>query len=150
MKSLAWPDAFYQPAPSSRLKRFFTPYANFAQVKEALDQQLRERPRPDPHLWGDDPVRVKTGSLLCKLIEETYQWPNDHFLPDDPFDIACLLPWDDLDIVELTMSLEENLDRTIEDAKVLSWAGASLRGVVESLLDPQELGSEPPPIDGSI
>jgi hypothetical protein len=136
MKSLEWPGDFYEPVPSSWLKRFLDPYPNFVPVKEALDRQLRERSRPDPGVWGDDPLRVRTALAACKLIQENYQWPNDHFLPADPFDIVCLIPWDDLDIVELVMSLEEHLGVTLDDAKALSWEGTTLDGVVDTLLDP--------------
>ncbi len=35
----------------------------------------------------------------CKHLQRNYEWPNDHCVPEDPFDILILLPWDDLEIV---------------------------------------------------
>jgi acyl carrier protein len=136
MTPLTWPDLLPQPEPGSWVQQLFTSgsyYSNLRKATEHVTKELLARSKPDPLLWGDDPRRIQIGALVCKCIQENYFWPNDHFLPEDPFDIACLLPWDDLDIVELVMSFEEVLDLTIDDAEVESWFGATLSTVVARL-----------------
>jgi len=79
-------------------------------------------------------MRIRMGIVVCKKIQETYEWPNDHFLPEDPFDILMLMPWDDLEIVELVMALEEDLEIDIPNPEVEAWFGATLSTVVDRLM----------------
>lgn len=138
MTPLEWPDFVQQPAPASWFKRHFTCWNNYwnnlHQATAHLNRQLLARPRPDPLVWGEDPLRIKMGLLVCKRIQTNYAWPNDHFLPEDPFKTITLLPWDDLDIVELVMALEEELDIVIVDAEAMSWDELTLGNVVDRLL----------------
>ena len=137
MTPLQWPDFYQRPAP--------TPISWFAQlwhgschqcsqVTEHLKRELIARSRPDALVWGEDPLRIRMGLLACKHIQRNYEWPNDHFVPEDPFDILILLPWDDLEIVELVMALEADLDMTIADSEVEAWVGTRLGNVVDRLL----------------
>lgn len=134
MKPLQWPPLFYQPVQLSWFQRLFAPDDRYRQVTEQLKRELKARPRPEPPTWGADPERVRIALLLCKKTQETYDWPNDHFIPEDPFEIIALLPWDDLDVVELAMALEEDLTIDIENFEVETWASITLGEVVDQLL----------------
>ncbi|MCW3097797.1 MAG: hypothetical protein JWL77_3415 [Chthonomonadaceae bacterium] len=71
---------------------------------------------------------------MCKRIQEEYEWRNDHFLPGDPFDIVFLMPWDDLEIVEVIMECEDHLGIEIKNEDALAWSGTMLGNVVDTLL----------------
>jgi len=134
MRPLHWPIGYPLPAEASWWERLTNPYKNYSQVKRALDKQLEARLRPDPSVWGDDPLRVKIGLIVCRRVQQEYEWRNDHFLPDDPFEMVFLIPWDDLVIVELVMELEDDLDIKIENEVAEAWSGRTLGDVVDSLL----------------
>jgi acyl carrier protein len=134
MMPLQWPPFFQQPVHASWFKQLFTSQDNYTQVMEHLKREIRARPRPDPRIWGDDPHRILMGLLLCKKIQGVHEWPNDQFLPEDPFVIVMLIPWDDLEIMELALDLEEELGFDIPNAEVVSWVGTTLSGVVDRLM----------------
>ena len=133
MMPLQWPEFYLQPVQMSWLKRLWHK-SDYLQVMEYLQRQLLTRSRPDLRIWGEDPMRIRMGIVVCKKIQETYEWPNDHFLPEDPFDILMLMPWDDLEIAELVMGLEEDLEIDIPNPEVEAWFGATLSTVVDRLM----------------
>ena len=85
---------------------------------------------------GDNPKRLEMARYLCLLIKEKYDWPNDHFIPNDPFDIVFQIPWDDLDIIEVIMRCEEDLEIEIKDEEAQEWGGA-LGDIVDFLVAKQ-------------
>src|SRR5438093_13788719 len=70
----------------------------WAPTVEEIKEQLLGREIPTASTWGVDPLRVSIGNRIGRLIQEEYEWPNDHFIPDDPLDVVFLMPWDDLEI----------------------------------------------------
>jgi hypothetical protein len=134
VRPLHWPTGFPLPAQSSWLDRLFNPYKSYTEVKKVLDAQLQARPRPDPSVWGDDPLRVRIGLLVCTRLLEEYEWRNDHFIPGDPFDIAFMIPWVDLEVGEVIMDLEGDLGIKIENEVAEAWSGRTLGYVVDTLL----------------
>ena len=52
---------------------------------------------------------------MREIILKTYPWRSDLFIPNDPFQIVFLMPWDDLEIFEVVMELEEKLNIHISD-----------------------------------
>ncbi|RYG75021.1 hypothetical protein EON80_02020 [bacterium] len=140
MAPLHWPES-YQPTP--REPRSFWERlpligewfeaSDYPEVVPTLMGQLAARPKPDPTIWGDDPVRVEMALYLCNVVQQAYGWPNDHFLPEDPFEIVFLEPWDDLEIIECAMQVEEDLGLDLPDETVKEWGG-TLGNVVDSLV----------------
>ncbi|HVF10411.1 MAG TPA: hypothetical protein VNA16_06400, partial [Abditibacteriaceae bacterium] len=55
----------------------------------------------------------------------------------DPFDIAFQVPWDDLQIVEFVMRVEEDLEFEVKDEEAQSWGGV-LGDIVDFLVAKQE------------
>ncbi len=89
--------------------------SDYEPVINSVKEQLLARPKPDPNIWGNNSVRQEMGQYLCATLKEEYEWPNDHFIPEDPFDIAFQIPWDDLQIVEFVMRVEEDLEFEVKD-----------------------------------
>jgi acyl carrier protein len=138
---LQWPD-FYTPTERKSVWQrlpligwmFSAGLPGYTEVVEDLRQQIRERPEVDSARWGDDPLYQRVGQAVCKITREQYEWPNERFLPDDPVEIVFLMPWDDLEIVEVVMQLEEELGISIEDDEAETWGG-TLGDFVERLGD---------------
>lgn len=72
----------------------------------SIERQLLARPDPSD-LWGRDPRRRELSLAVRTLIKEEFGWPNDHFIPDDPFGIACWAHRDSLDCVFAAQCIEK-------------------------------------------
>ena len=93
----------------------------YHRVVAHISGQLEARESPPETVWGTEPTRRSIAPRICHRIQELFEWPNDHFLPDDPIDILFLAPWDDLEIVELIMQTEEDFGIDIPDREAESW-----------------------------
>jgi len=133
MEPLQWPE--YLRDSLEDYHRWQTIVVQIASplIRKAIAFQLSTRPPIDPLTWGDNPYRQHIARVLCQHIQKCYGWPNDRFLPQDPFDIVCLIPWDDLELEEMVIGLEEILRLRVPDAEAVSWCGKSLAHVVDSL-----------------
>lgn len=144
MEPLHWPD-FY-PAESAKPESiweklplvgwWFSP-SDFKPVIDNINEQLLARPKPDITVWGNDLTRQKMAQYICSTIKTEYGWPNDHFIPNDPVEIVFQFPWDDLELVEFVMRVEEYLKIEIKDEEAETWDGV-LAGIVDFLIDKQE------------
>ncbi len=128
MTPLHWPDDF---DPGRDVGPCGGPPSS---IEAAISNQLSMRSEPSADRWGSDPARASIGRALCAAIQHEYRWPNARFIPADPVDVALLMPWDDLNIVEIVMDLEERLHFEIHDSIPEGWPGRCLRNVVESLV----------------
>ncbi len=139
MEPLHWPDQLQQHAQKPPLWHrlplvgLYKP-PNFSRAIEPVAEQLKTRQPPPPEVWGDDPARVNVAHYLCSAAQKRYQWPNDHFIPEDPFDVVFQIPFDDLEIVEMVLRFEEELKITISDEEAQQWADKTLGEVVDFLL----------------
>jgi acyl carrier protein len=127
---LTWPPGF-QPTAMRSWRWLFRGSNEYRNVVEDISRKLLARQQPLPTCWGDDPLRAEIGILVCKRVRDLYHWPTDRFVPDDSIDVALLMPWDDLDIVELVMQLEEDFDIEVPDAEASTWK--TLGDVVDTL-----------------
>jgi len=103
-------------------------------VVDFIEEQLLARGPSDPSRWGDDPLRVRIGQLACKLIREEYDWPSDHFLPDDPLDVVFLVPWEDMQWVEMAMGLTIDLNIDADDAIRIAREATTLGDMVDTMI----------------
>lgn len=78
-------------------------------VARTFHDQVRQRPRADPRIWGDDPARQRVAICLAQAIQKAGRWPNAHFLPDDPIDILWWEHDGGLEPIEVHFELEESL-----------------------------------------
>lgn len=98
-----------------------------------VEGQLKQRSEPDPTLWGDSVRRRDFALWLCKEMQENADWPNDHFIPDDPVYIAMWAPEDGPEYV--VRQIESKLGITITEEEVIAWFGGQTVGeLVDSLL----------------
>lgn len=154
MTPLNWPDSIVLPPPEPlpppreerswlqklwdlfplQLPRSYDP--NYCRAVDYIEEHLLARERPDPSRWGDDPLRVKVGQRVCKLIQQEYHWwPNDHFLPDDPLDLVFLRPWDyDMLTDEMALALRDDFGISEDDATTMIWAAKTLGDMVDMLI----------------
>ena len=56
-------------------------------VVSHIREQLLARPEC-LHLWGSDAPRVRAAGVLCAAVARVMRWPNAHFIPDDPIELA--------------------------------------------------------------
>ena len=149
MTPLRWPDSFVPPPPEppppekrSWLRKLWdlfplrlpTFYPGYATVVPYIEEQLLARGPSDPSRWGDDPLRVRIGQLACKLIQKEYDWPSDHFLPDDPLDVVFHIPWDFRDWVEVAEELSFELRIDGDDVMSMAIEAATLGDMVDMLV----------------
>lgn len=99
-----------------------------------LSDQLAKRPKPAPEIWGDGPLRRRIGPFLSRILKENYDWPNDHFIPEDPFSIALLMPWDDLDVIEVSLQLEDALNIEMSNEDIETFFDGTLGDLMDYLI----------------
>lgn len=51
----------------------------------ALNAQMLARPPIPEEIWSDDPGRCAAARTICEIIRDAFVWPNDRFIPADPF-----------------------------------------------------------------
>ena len=131
---LRWPDFYLEaisatPAKKTPVLHFienlfsnlFATFPHASRVEDHLNAILALRA---PHratielMWETSPQTKKVAKLVRKIILETYPWRSDLFIPNDPFSIVFLMPWDDLEISEVIMELEEKLVIHITDEEM--------------------------------
>ncbi|UCH36447.1 MAG: hypothetical protein JSV65_08865 [Armatimonadota bacterium] len=154
MTPLTWPSSFVPPPPEliplppspekrSWLRKLFELFPfrlisygpEYCRAVDYIEKQLLARERPDPSRWGDGLLRVDIGQRVCELIKEAYNWPNDHFLPDDRLSVVFLRPWDyDMLTVETALALEEDFNISEDDAMTMIWTVKTLGEMVDRLI----------------
>jgi hypothetical protein len=68
-----------------------------APVRTSICSQLAARAPILPERWGSHRVLA---SRVCRRIREWMEWPNDHFIPDDPMEVILSAGRDGLDAEE--------------------------------------------------
>lgn len=77
------------------------------EAQNRLRSQLSKRPSAPETVWGDDPKRVKCGTMIARLIAETTGRPTATFIPEDPM---FLIYYEDSDeVFDLIRALEKRL-----------------------------------------
>jgi hypothetical protein len=107
-------------------------------VEQEIEKQLLSRPETNPALWGDNPRRVKLGQYISKIVKQEMGWPNDHFIPEDVFEIVFWSHHDALDIDEAILNVEDHLNIKIQENDVQRWVGKTLGELVDDLLVKQD------------
>jgi acyl carrier protein len=114
--------------------------ARFRPMVRTIDQQLRERPDTSEQ-WGSDPRRQEISATVRSLIAEELGWPNDHFIPDDPFGIAFWGHQDGLDDVSAAMRIEKQFGFRLPDSEwERFWCHGTLGEFVDRLIAHERKG----------
>ncbi len=129
MTPLQWPADFDLAANQTWWRRY---PGGSRRVFERVSDRLRNRAWPGGAVWGDEPARASIAWRICRRVKELYGWPNDHFLPGDPVAIVMHMPWDDLDIVEFVMQIEEDFKIMLPDEEAEKWR--TLGDIVDSVI----------------
>lgn len=103
----------------------------FRPLVRCIEQQLLGRPDTS-ELWPTDPLRQKLSSALRRLIKEEFGWPNDHFIPADPFGIALWAHQDGLDDVSAVRRIEQEFGYQMPDSE---WERFWCHGTLGEFLD---------------
>ncbi len=153
---LCWPDFYLVEISAKPIQKtsvlhaignFFSNFfANFppaSRLEDHLNAVLASRA---PHratielMWETSPQTKKVAKEMREIILKTYPWRSDLFIPNDPFQIVFLMPWDDLEIIEVVMDLEEKLNIHISDEdmeKNIPKTPSAFVDFVASYLQPQ-------------
>src|SRR5258708_1612454 len=149
MEPLRWPEGLRRRTAIDYVLEFipligpaFSPAGRQeAPAIEHITEQLLERKEPNPEIWGSEPLRQEIARSVCRLTQKEFDWPNDRFIPEDPVDIVFQVPWEDLQIIEFIMSLEEELDIAVSDDDSMAWK--TLGDVVDTAWS-KVLSAKPP------
>src|SRR5688500_16031283 len=76
--------------------------------KDQIAIQMQRRSQPTFAQWGDDPQRRQVAVVVSEALKEEFDWPNAHYLPDDP--LSLLIFRDDCES-ELVFVLDDVEDR---------------------------------------
>jgi hypothetical protein len=87
-----------------------------------LVQGLEERQEFPSQFWRDYP---DTTERLLKLVAEHVEWPNHHFIPDDPFGFLLVSAWDDMPWWELHCHIKQHIPILIDGDGILEIARES-------------------------
>lgn len=120
-------------------------WAHAKPIVQRVEQQLLQRAKPPPEVWGDDPARVELGAFISRVAQECMLWPNDHFVPDDPVYVVFWSYSDFLAIEDVVHEIEGRVQRKLQDHEVDAWFDATLGEVVDLLLGHQASGDEASP-----
>jgi hypothetical protein len=102
-------------------------------LNDVLEQQ-RLRPPLDPLRWGANPSNVIIGKRICAIVQEHYDWATDRFIPEDPFEIVFLLPYDDLEFEEFALTIEHEFRVKLSDEELQTLVGKTLGYFVDTVV----------------
>ena len=108
--------------------------ARFRPMVHSIERQLRERPETSGE-WPPNPRQQEICSALRRLIKEEFGWPNDHFIPTDPFGIAFWAHQDGLDDVSAVQRMEQEFGLRVPATKWEHlWSNGTLGELLELLV----------------
>jgi hypothetical protein len=108
-------------------KRRRSPVAAF------VAKQLTTRKLPTTHSWGDNAHRIALAQSISRVIRDEFQWPNNHFLPDDRLDLLMWSVGDGLTPVSCAFAIERGLAITLGSVTT-QWADMTLGQLVDHIL----------------
>ena len=78
------PPLFFIPPEDPTMDRTLARWGKSKRAR-ALYTQMEMRPPIPEEIWGGDPGRCAASHTICEIIRDAFVWPNDHFIPSDPF-----------------------------------------------------------------
>jgi hypothetical protein len=110
----------------------------FKPVIIEIETQLISRPKPSHAVWGTDQNRVKMAQDVCAIVKDIYGWPNDYFIPQDPFDVVFQMTFGEFELAECIVRFQEELSVNIGNQEAEKWSGKSMGDMVDCLLARRE------------
>jgi len=103
--------------------------------EESLLNQIRVREPIPVEEWRDDD-RALLARELASIIADVLQWPNYHFIPEDPIKwVTYVIGGDDLEHTEIAMRIEEELGYTFTNSDVDLFEQGTFGDFVDHILD---------------
>jgi acyl carrier protein len=112
---LYWPDETECPDAQRGWFNRFLAFGPTNAERHLTDQIAARGPVP-ASAWGDDPDRAALAREVSTIIADILQWPNAHFIPEDPLRyVLYVIGGDDLEYTEIAMGVEETLGCEFHD-----------------------------------
>lgn len=92
-------------------------------IESSIEQQLRLRDEIPDEVWPDAEERA-IARRIAQISMTEIDWPNDHFIPGDPFEIMVALRTGDLCELSAMVRIEEEFG--VDLAQVMFVPGANL------------------------
>ena len=73
---------------------------------DEINRALEARPFLNTSIWGDE-RHQEIAQFVCSAIKDQIGWPNDRFIPADPFRVVMWSFYDGLEMVEIIMDIED-------------------------------------------
>lgn len=102
-------------------------------IRQRLINQLVSRPRSARRAWEGEARYRTIAQTVCEIAQTEMGWPNDAFIPADPFAVVFWSYDDGLDMEVAIMAIEDQLDLKIPDADVVDFSDKSLGEFVSYL-----------------
>ena len=99
-----------------------------------IKRQMLRRPVFPTRAWGNDQTRVQFAQWICSEIRDEFEWPNDHFCPADPVELACWGYIDGLATIAFQMTIEDRIGCKLSDQECEELTAVTLGKAVDYLL----------------
>src|SRR6266404_815554 len=81
-----------------------------ARAHKDIVYQLRHRSAASIELWNRfSKSEVELARIISKVVKEALRWPNDYFIPDDPFEIVIWDKHGDMATTETIAAIERKI-----------------------------------------
>ena len=103
LPALHWPSYWTAPNPLQRFLLGVPVVGLQARVRDGFERQLRSRGPGWDERWTNVDCDPDTRRTVSAVIQRWFEWPNDHFIPEDTFGIL-IWDWRAYFIDDLTVS----------------------------------------------
>jgi len=130
VEPLKWPKYFQDYVDDLRRRppaiNFSIPYFG-AEDRAYRDvcAQIKKRTRCSLKAWLRIDQRYVVARELSALLARICRWPNDFFIPDDPFEVLChsALFLDDFPMMDLCLAMIEQFEIRGDEISADDWTG---------------------------
>jgi acyl carrier protein len=105
-----------------------------ASERRGIITQLKQREASCLAFWSKNKQRREVFEAISKIIQRDFGYPNNYFIPEDPFEI---LFWDDFDgmaVVEASMNLEDKFGISLSEQDFVKMHNMTLGEVVDFIV----------------
>ena len=105
--SISLPECLSKPSNIARFFSRFPFYGLNNRKRREICIQIRKRTRANTKQYWPSPELETIAGELAKVIQSYFNWPNTHFLPDDPMEFLLFEPGDGLLAAGVLLKIEE-------------------------------------------
>jgi acyl carrier protein len=107
-----------------------------ASERRGIITQLKQREASCLAFWSENKQRREAFEAISKIIQRDFGYPNNYFIPEDPFEILFWF-WDDFDgmaAVEASMNLEDKFGISLSEQDFVKMLNMTLGEVVDFIV----------------